>query len=99
VFFVRSAMGRHAVVATKALTQSFTHLMKIIYFGGVAVSTGAEVAPLAAALMIALAFAGTTLSRQVLEKIDDSKFRLWTRTTVTGVGCVYLVSGVVMLAR
>ena len=99
VFFVRSAMGRHAVVATKALTQSFTHLTKIIYFGGIAVSTGAEVAPYVAALMIALAFTGTTLSRRVLEKIDDSKFRLWTRTTVTGVGSIYLVSGVMMLAR
>ena len=28
---------------------------------------------------IALAFMGTTASRQVLEKIDDSRFRNWTR--------------------
>ena len=98
VFFIRSKMGRHAVVATKALTQSATHLMKIVYFGGVLVATGAEVAPHAAILMIVLAFAGTTLSRQVLERIDDSSFRLWTRWTVTGIGVAYLVSGAMLLA-
>ena len=42
VFFVRSKMGRHAVVATKALTQSLTHLAKIIYFGGVVVAPKAS---------------------------------------------------------
>jgi uncharacterized membrane protein YfcA len=99
VFFIRSRMGRHAVVATKALTQSLTHLMKIVYFGGVVVATGAEVPPLAAALMVALAFTGTTLSRRVLERIDDTRFRQWTRWTVTGIGCVYLVSGAALLAR
>jgi len=99
VFFIRSAMGRHAVVATKALTQSLTHLMKIAYFGGVVVATGGEVPPLAAALMVALAFTGTTLSRRVLERIDDARFRQWTRWTVTGIGCVYLASGALLLAR
>jgi uncharacterized membrane protein YfcA len=99
VFFIRSKMGRHAVVATKALTQSLTHLMKIAYFGGIVVATGADVPPLAAALMVALAFGGTTLSRQVLERIDDSRFRQWTRWTVTAIGCVYLVSGTLMVLR
>jgi len=33
VFFIRSKMGRHAVVASKASTQSLTHLLKIVYFG------------------------------------------------------------------
>jgi len=98
VFFIRSKMGRHAVVATKALTQAATHLMKIVYFGGVVVATGAEVVPQVAILMIVLAFAGTTLSRQVLERIDDSRFRLWTRWTVTGIGVAYLVSGAMLLA-
>ena len=99
VFFIRSKMGRHAVVATKALTQSLTHAMKIAYFGGVVVATGADVPPLVAALMVALAFGGTTLSRTVLERIDDKRFRQWTRWTVTGVGGVYLVSGVTMILR
>jgi len=99
IFFIRSKMGRHAVVATKALSQTLTHLSKIAFFGGVVVATGADVPPLVAALMVALAFGGTTLSRQVLERIDDSRFRQLTRWTVTGIGCVYLVSGTLMILR
>ncbi len=99
VFFIRSKMGRHAVVATKATTQSLTHLAKIAFFGGVVVATGADVPPLVAALMVALAFGGTTLSRSVLERIDDSRFRQWTRWTVTAIGCVYLVSGTMMILK
>jgi hypothetical protein len=34
-FFVRSKMSRHAVVATKASTQSLSHTLKIGYFGSV----------------------------------------------------------------
>src|SRR5688572_16971463 len=45
VFFVRSSMGRQAVVATKAMTQSFTHTLKIAYFGGVVAIGGGDVEP------------------------------------------------------
>jgi uncharacterized membrane protein YfcA len=99
LFFVRSKMGRHAVVATKAVSQSLTHLTKIVYFGGLLTTGRADIAPLAAVLMIALAFAGTTLSRSVLERIDDRVFRNWTRWTMMGVGTAYLIGGASMLAR
>ena len=99
VFFVRSKMTRHKVVATKASTQSLSHILKIAYFGGVLAVEGGKVEPWLAAVMVALAFVGTTLSRQVLEKITDAKFRLWTRWTVMTLGLFYLASGVVSLAR
>ena len=99
VFFIRSKMGRHAVVATKAITQSLTHLAKIIYFGAIVAATDGEVDPLTAALMVALAFVGTALSRQVLERIDDTDFRLWTKWTVIVIGIVYLASGVWQLVN
>ena len=99
VFFIRSKMGRHAVVASKASTQSLTHFLKIVYFGGLLASGSAAVAPWIALVMIALAFTGTTLSRRVLERIDDSAFRSWTRWTMVSVGFVYLASGATMLAR
>jgi uncharacterized membrane protein YfcA len=92
-------MGRHAVVATKASTQSLTHFMKVIYFGGLLASGSAAIAPWVAVTMIALAFTGTTLSKRVLEKIDDSVFRSWTRWTMMSVGVVYLASGARMLAH
>src|ERR1700694_1439742 len=51
IFFVRSKMGRHAVVATKALTQSLSHILKIFYFGSVMALEGSQVEPWLAAMM------------------------------------------------
>ena len=93
VFFVRSKMSRHAVVATKALTQSLSHVIKIAYFGGVMAVEGADVSPWLAASMVLLAFVGTTLSRRVLERMTDASFRRWTRWTVMTLGFMYLASG------
>jgi uncharacterized membrane protein YfcA len=93
-FFVRSQMTRHVVVATKALTQSVSHLLKILYFGGVMALYGTGISPALAATMVVLAFAGTTLSRQVLDRISDASFRQWTRWTVLTLGGLYLLSGV-----
>ncbi|MGZ5573299.1 MAG: sulfite exporter TauE/SafE family protein [Usitatibacter sp.] len=98
VFFVRSKMSRHAVVATKAMTQSFTHIMKIIYFGTlVAAADRGTVEPWLGAMMVILAFAGTTLSRRILERMNDNHFRLLTRWTVMAIGIFYLGSGIALI--
>ena len=97
VFFVRSKMSRHAVVATKALTQTLSHLVKIIYFGGVMAIHGTQVTPWLVGTMVLLAFVGTSLSRHVLERMSDASFRQWTRWTVMTLGVMYLVSGLRLL--
>ena len=99
VFFVRSKMTRHAVVATKATTQSLSHLMKIAYFGGILTVGRGQVEPWLGAIMVALAFVGTTLSTRVLEKMDDASFRTWTRRVVMTIGVFYLASGVLLLVE
>lgn len=99
VFFVRSKMTRHAVVATKAMTQSLSHIAKIAYFGAFVAVEGSAVDPWIAAMMVLLAFAGTSLSRRVLEKLSDESFRFWTRWTVMSLGVFYLASGVLLLVQ
>lgn len=99
VFFVRSAMGRHKVVATKAMTQSFSHFTKIVYFGVVATAGGASVHWALAVVMVVLAMVGTSLSRGVLEKMNDKSFRTWTKWTVMSIGVVYLGTGATMLVN
>jgi|SRR5688572_13656116 len=98
VFFVRSKMTRHAVVATKAMTQSFSHVLKIAYFGLLVggVDQGL-IDPWIVGMMVLLAFTGTQLSRRVLERMNDESFRFWTRWTVMATGVFYLVSGVILL--
>src|SRR6185437_16010765 len=94
IFFVRSKMRRHAVVATKAITQSFSHILKIVYFGAVVSLEGGRVDPWTGAMMVVLAIAGTSLSRGVLERMNDVSFRRWTRWTVLTLGLFYLADGI-----
>ena len=72
VFFIRSKMTRHAVVATKAMTQSFSHLQKIVYFGAMVAGARGVVEPWLAVVLVLTAFAGTSLSRRVLERMNDA---------------------------
>ena len=99
VFFVRSKMGRHGVIATKAMTQSLSHILKIVYFGAFLAVEGGNVHPALAAMMVALAFTGTSLSKHVVARMNDQSFRMWTRWTVMTLGLFYLGSGVLMLVR
>ncbi|HSN21214.1 MAG TPA: TSUP family transporter [Usitatibacter sp.] len=99
IFFVRTTMRRHAVVATKALTQSFTHVLKIFYFGAVVSISDGGISPWLALMMVGLALLGTSLSRSVLERMNDASFRLWTRRTVLTLGAIYLANGVRLLLR
>ena len=99
VFFVRSSLSRQSVVATKAMSQGLGHLLKIGYFGVVAAAGASEANPWIAAMMVLLAFAGTTLSRYVLERMDDAAFRRWTRRTVMTLGVAYLAWGAALLLR
>lgn len=99
LFFARSALGRHAVVATKAAMQSLAHLVKIAYFGGFAAWAAAGLEPAFAVALVALAGAGTWASRRMLERMSDAAFRRWTNRIVMGLGVFYLCSGVATLGR
>ena len=68
-------------------------------FGGILASSGASVEPALAATVVALGVIGTSLSKQVLERISDTAFRRWTRWTVLSLGLFYLGSGLLALAR
>jgi hypothetical protein len=95
LFFVRSALTRYQVVATKALTQAFSHLLKVGYFGVLA-SQLSEVPWGVAGAMVLLALGGTHLSRGVLARMTDASFRRWTRGTLLGLGVIYLAAGAML---
>ncbi len=99
VFFLHSKMDRRGVVATKAASQTFAHLVKIAYFGVLLASDRGNVPWWVAAAMVGLAVMGTTLSRTALERISDRDFRRWTRWTVSVIGLFYLGNGLWALAR
>ena len=94
IFFVRTALTRHQIVATKAATQVFSHLMKIIVYGAplLAAKQSGGVPPVwVFALAIPLSMAGTVVGGTILNRVSDVNFKRWTRWIVTGVGITYLV--------
>ena len=93
IFFVRTALTRHAIVATKAATQVFAHLAKIVVYGAPLFAAGGKGMPpwWAFALAIPLSMAGTVAGGRILDRLNDVDFKRWTRWIVTGVGVTYLV--------
>jgi uncharacterized membrane protein YfcA len=100
VFFVRTNLSRHAIVATKAATQAFSHTVKMVFYGVpliTAVETGLP--PLWFFVVAApLAMAGAWLGGMVLDRMSDVNFMKYTRWIVTALGAVSLIQAAVLFA-
>jgi uncharacterized membrane protein YfcA len=96
LFFQKSMLDRKTTIATKAVTQTFSHVVRAVYFGsfvGVA-----DAVPLWTYVpAIVLSIAGTTLAAQVLERMTDVGFRQWTRRVIFAVSALYLARGVMLI--
>lgn len=93
IFFVRTVLDRHQIVATKAATQVFSHLAKIIVFGAPLISVGGGAIPpwWVFALAIPASMMGTWAGGLVLSRITDADFKRWTAWIVTFIGVLYLI--------
>ena len=101
VFFVRTALTRHKIVATKAATQAFSHTVKMVFYGVPLIGAATTGLPplwffIAAA---PLAMLGAWLGGKMLDRMSDVNFLKWTRWIVTGLGVIYLVQAAVLLAH
>lgn len=101
IFFVRTALTRHEIVATKAATQVFSHLAKVLVYGAplLATSTRDMPPPWLFALAIPLSMAGTVVGGRILDRMSDVNFKRWTRWLVTGIGLLYLAQAAQLFLR
>ena len=101
MFFVKTDMPRHEIVATKAITMFCSHLMKIVYFGWPLLwdSQFYGLPPwwffLAA---IPFVMIGTFTGTRILKRMSDVAFRQYTKWIVSAVGVIYVWKGVGLLA-
>jgi len=100
IFFVRTELSRHAIVATKAATQVFAHLAKIVVYGApLFAGKAVGMPPLwVFALAIPLSMAGTAVGGVILNRMSDMNFKRWTRWIVTAVGIGYLAQAAQLFA-
>ena len=88
IFFQKSMLDRKTTNATKAVTQSFSHVVRALYFGSL---SGIGDVPLwATGPAILLAIGGTSLAPFVLERMSDHGFRQWTRVIIFAISVIYL---------
>lgn len=96
IFYQKSAIDRKTTVATKATTQTFAHVARIIYFGSLGgLSDELSVWPFVVAIFLAVF--GTSLAPYVLHRMTDTDFRKWTRIIILIVGVVSLARGLWLL--
>jgi len=95
LFFQKSSLDRKTTNATKAITQTFSHLLRALYFGSLAGIGEVQVSMWAPA--VGLALIGSMLAPYVLERMTDHGFRQWTRAIVYTLAVVYLIRGGLLL--
>jgi uncharacterized membrane protein YfcA len=95
-FYVKTALSRKAIVATKAVTMFASHLVKIAYFG-IPLSRAQGVSDLPPLWVLIAAVPcvvlGTKLGTMMLERFSDIGFRKYTRILVSCVGAIYVWRG------
>jgi uncharacterized membrane protein YfcA len=89
IFFQKSTLDRKTTNATKAVTQSFSHVVRALYFGSLSGIGDLPVRALAPAIVLAIA--GTSLAPFVVERMTDHGFRQWTRAVIFAISIVYLL--------
>lgn len=93
IFFVRGEMTRQQIVATKSMTQTLSHVVKIGFWSlPVFSAAGWGALPPAGffAAAIPIAMAGTWAGGRVLAIMSDVNFKAWMKYLVTAIGAVML---------
>jgi uncharacterized membrane protein YfcA len=89
IFFQKSRLDRKTTNATKAVTQTFSHILRAAYFGSLAGVGDLQMSVWAPAMVLALI--GAMLAPYVLERMTDDGFRQWSRGIIIVIASVYIV--------
>ncbi len=98
LFFVRTVLTRHEIVATKAATQSLSHAVRIIIFGLPLIGNAASHIPpwWVFALAIPASMIGTVTGGRFLDAMSDVNFKAWTAWIITAIGIIYLIKAAML---
>jgi uncharacterized membrane protein YfcA len=86
IFFQKSRLDRKTTNATKAITQTFSHVLRAVYFGSLSGVGDLSVSIWAPAM--ALALVGAVAAPFVVERMSDHGFRQWNRGIIFTIAVV-----------
>lgn len=96
LLFIHTKLGRHQVVATKAVMQAIGHASKILVYGSLLLSASArETIPLpVTAIAVLASMGGIMVGGVILDRISDLHFRRSRRWIVTIIGATFLLQAI-----
>ena len=90
MFFQKSMLDRKTTLATKAVVQTASHVLRAVYFFSLG-KFGDGLAPGPILVAVVLSMAGSALAPLVIERMTDHGFRQWTRAIILSISGIYLV--------
>lgn len=92
IFYVNSRLNRYEVLATKAVTQTLSHLFKLVYYAFF-ISLTVDLPFFIYPIVIVAAILGNWMGKQIVERMHDDQFRLIGRYVILAIGIVYIAQG------
>ena len=97
VFYINSGLGRQAIVANKALTQTIGHLLRILYYGAL-ISLTSDLPGWIFVASLGVAVLGTRVGTMLLTRWNDADFTKLSRGIILTVATVCIFRGTYLLA-
>lgn len=99
IFYLQSKLTKEEILGTKAVTQTFGHILKLIYYGSLMMSAGNSLNGLLITTVIVAALLGNFLGSLIVKRISDVQFKMAGRYIVLIIGAIYLAKGLSELLR
>jgi len=102
LFFQKTALTRHQVVATKAVLSGIGHSAKIIFFGALVSTASLANWPALELLILAMiaSMLGTRVGKYALDNTQDATFFSWTQRILLTMGALLIARAIqLMLER
>lgn len=97
IFYVNSKLTRHQVLATKAVTQTLGHVVKLAYYAFFISLTVNLPLYLFPAVIVA-AISGNWLGKHIVERMHDDQFRRYGRLVIMAIAAIYIGKGILEFA-
>ncbi len=95
IFFINSNLDRHKVIATKAVTQSFGHGIKLWYYFSL-ISVADDLGSMSYYIypaVVLTAFVGTYLGKQILNRLSERSFQKLSKGFILTIAVGLLLNG------
>jgi uncharacterized membrane protein YfcA len=93
LFYVKSSLTRHEILGTKAITQTFGHILKLTYYSFL-ITAVEELSVFIFSAVVSAAIFGNWLGSLVVSKINDKTFKSAGRFVMLAIGSIYITKGV-----